>query len=303
MIWNGFSLTDRVWLSALWRETLSGMFEAGEMEIASEADVIILNWLHEEKTVSYQHQVELLDGAAKHGTPVLIFDQNGSHEEGSENDPLVELSMFESVGIPMKLTMPAFFPLERYETLHIPYPFERGRNKPFHTNRLYKRSYVGWKDERYGQALEWYRGNESDIWGNWLEESPEQTLMDFEVGPRFHDECPQDKVQTVMQRSIATCHLGTPEQCSLGMLTLRYAEAAEAGCLAFVPWEMQLPAFWRNVFTSEEEIWKMDLEADTNHTEKYLLSEMQNQQQLLIQEGMSHYAWAKVIADLAEERK
>lgn len=302
VLWNGFDKESARWLNNLKEETLSGMLE-DEPITATEADVIVLNWKKDGQE-HYMDQQDLLESALMLGTPVLIFDQQGGHEENPVeilDDPRIELDMFNKSGVPMKLTMPAFFPLQDFDTLHIPYPFQRGRHKPFHTNRLYKRSYVGHSDERYGQALEWFREIEGDLWGDWLEGSHEQTLIDFGVGPRFHDVCPVDQVQTVYRRSIATVHLGTGQQMELGMLTLRYAEAAEAGCLAFTPWEMNLPPYWRTCFTSEEDIWKSNLEDDTNHTQKYLLSEMQNQQQLLIQEAMSHYAWAKVIGDLCNE--
>ena len=296
MLWNGFESSD--WLRALWNQTLSGNFEAGELEIASEADVIILNWLKEKPGVAYARQVELLEAALAHGIPTLIFDQEGIHDEGGDSDPRVEQAMFESAKIPMRLTMPAFYPPYGYETLHYAYPFRQQTPIPLSTCRLYQRSYVGYCDTRYGQALDWFRDLQGDIWGDWLDDSQEQTLIDFGVGPRFHDECQPEQVQTVLQRSVSTVHLGTPEQCSYGMLTLRYAEAAASGTLAFVPWETQLPPFWKYVFTSDEDIWRMDLEKDTNHTQKYLLTEMQNQQQLVVHEAMSHYAWAKVINEL-----
>ncbi len=298
VLWNGFD--SSIWLTALRNETLSGMFDAGGVEIATEADCLILNWLREGDSVYYSRQEELLEAALKHGIPTLIFDQEGDQEDSIDTDPRVELDMFKIAGIPMKLTMPAFFPPDGYETLHYPFPFRGQRKTPFHTARLYQRSYLGKCDTRYGLALEWFRDVVGDFWGDWLEDATEQTLIDFGVGPRFHDECTQDQVQTVLQRSITTVHLATPNQCEYGILTLRYAEAASAGTLAFVPWEMQLPPFWKVPFTSDDDIWRMDLEKDTNHTQKYILAEMQNQQQLLVQEAMSHYAWAKAVNSLIE---
>lgn len=336
ILWNTYepALTDDRWRGSagggqwtlnLWDQTLKGMYDVHNVSVGESGDnvdelhaglnsdpaCIVLVWRwpmpdYPQRHKAWVRQCALLDYALNKRVPVLVHDQDLMSPD--TRDPKTQLQPLKDAGIPVRITMPAFYPPSGYETLHFPYPFRTQRHTPWSSQRLYKRSYVGNNYQRYAQTREWFEEVEGDLWGNWLEEgpgreSPEQVLIDFGVGPRFHDRCDQRQVQTILERSVATVHLAKPIYCKHGFMTIRYAEAALSGTLAFVPYEMRIPPFWRLAFPADDQIWRMDLDADTGHVQKYQLGELVNQQQLVVQEAMSHFGWANAIDVLIRENK
>ena len=274
-------------------------------------DCIVLVWRwnmpgYPQRCAAWERQNELLDYAYKHEVPVLIHDEDLQWDNGV-NDPIDNLVEFKAAGIPMALTMPAFYPPKGYETLHFPYAFRDSVHDVWSPTRVYKRSYIGNNYGRYEQAKEWLARTECDVWGNWMDphpdrQSPENVKVTFGPKVTFHDRLDQRYVKQVLGRSISTVHLAKPDYCTYGFIALRWAEAAFAGCLAFVPDEYYLPKHWWLAFPSEKGIWRQDWN-DISFEERFIYSQRVNEQQLLVAKEMSHFAWVKRISDLIKEKK
>lgn len=275
-------------------------------------DVIVLVWRwdmgdkYPMRTEAWHRQNELLNYALKHKVPVLIHDED-CQWQGGVNDPRADYAEFIAAGVPMALTMPAFYPPVGYETLHYPYAFRDMQHATWDNTRAYPRGYVGNNYGRYEQAVEWLGGTRSDVWGNWTDPHPdrqsaEQLAVDFGDGVRFHGRLDQRQLTDVLEQCVTTVHLAKPEYCSYGFLALRWAEAAFAGTLAFIPEEFRLPRSWYQVFPDDQKLFKGDWH-DLNYMDRYIFQQRVNEQQLIIHDTMSHHAWAKRIYELLEEKR
>lgn len=267
--------------------------------LGQQIDVILLCWRwpmedYPQRHAAYERQQFLLNLASKTNTPVLIHDQD------LKSNILQELTLYPRLRC--LLTMPAFNPPPGYSTLHFPNPFNLNvplPSKAALTERLYSHTYIGNNYERYDIMKQTW-GHEaeftSNIWGNWLEpssnrESPEQVVKDF-PSTVFHGRLPQSEALTVLGQSMFTQHFAKPEYDEYGFMTIRWCEAAAAGCLAFCDPLFIMPEAYRNAFVES----RMAVEDEGDYL-TYL-----HLQRRIIESVQSIEPWFVILQGLADNR-
>lgn len=148
---------------------------------------------------------------------------------------------------------PSLFPAKGEGALHFPNPYHMRKPTYWSANQLI---YVGNNYERMEQFTRLLQGFSSHVstrvFGNWLEPSntrlsPERLKEAF---PHiiFGERLNQDVVIDLLFNSRATVMLHKPEYGPRGFMTLRYAEAAAAGTVPFIPAEFILPSTYMTMF-------------------------------------------------------
>lgn len=218
----------------------------------SDVDLIFCYWRwqlpnterYRPRNAAYDFQMKALNEAFEFQKPVIVFD----------GDLKIDLDQrFWLLSNGARLVMPAFYPLDGYETLFYPMVYPEGSYDPHGRHGIV---YVGNNYERYDMALKymsWPRSKRgagtSDphftIYGNWMDpspyrESPEQIAFDFPYAkfPGYLDQ--RDTIKT-LSKARATVHIAKPEYADIGFIALRWFEAVAAGTPAFVPDEWHLP--------------------------------------------------------------
>lgn len=204
-----------------------------------------------ERHEKYVHQWQLLTQAQYMDIPVLVHDQD---HKISEYD-LEKLRKMDNVTI----ASPQLF-LDGYRSqMSLMYPnfFFSAPIDLRIENREWTLSYVGNNYERYEQTVRMYgplsRVFPTAFWGNWLEPGadgrtdPEIVKKDLPY-VEFQGRCDVDMVFKHIADSLATVHLAKASYCQTGFVTMRWAEAAAAGTLAFIPKAFNLPPYWKQLF-------------------------------------------------------
>ena len=219
-----------------------------------EVDMIFCYWRwqlpdterYRPRNEAYAFQMKALTEAFSSNTPVIVFD-------GDLKIDLEQHRWLLQSGA--RLVMPAFYPLEGYETLFYPMVYSEGSYDPTGRNGVV---YIGNNYERYDMAVKYmswprysYKGMSKamdpkfTIYGNWVDpspyrESPEQVRADFPnaLFPGYLD---QRLVIETLAKAKATVHIAKPEYASIGFIALRWFEAVAAGTPAFVPVDWHLP--------------------------------------------------------------
>jgi hypothetical protein len=156
------------------------------------------------------------------------------------------------------ITTPAFFPPVGCSTLHFPYPFS-DYDLPTKAKTLdscdYGLLYVGNNYSRFEQSVEFlhhYRGIQVAAAGNWLEASPNrespEVVRHALPHVNFIGRVPNNRVRHELANAFATVHLCKEGYGQAGFMTMRWAEAASAGTLGFIPAMFKLPQMWYNQF-------------------------------------------------------
>jgi len=247
------------WIKALWAYLSSlgheilwlGQHEpegAKKIRHARQADIIILFWrwpMHSsygERNRAQQKQCRIIDAAMLKRIPMLIHDQDHKMLE-------VEIASLRSAKNVI-LAAPELEPRPGFKCLMYPNPHKLYDpyvyRSPF-TNR-WDLIYIGNNYERWEQWLEYVvkpakLGMSAVCYGNWLEPHPDrqspEEVKEAAPGVSFPGRLSQHMIIEEYLKADCTVHMAKPSYCETGFVTMRWAEAASAGTLGFIPGEFK----------------------------------------------------------------
>ena len=211
--------------------------EAVDRMLSTKPSLIILYWRwpmderrYPDRQQAYERQLDLLDYAIDSKTSVLIFD--GDLQPGAEE----ATELLRMAGCNVKLAAPMLFPKRGY--IRLMYPMSH--RLPTFVPKMYDFCYIGNNYGRYEEMVEvlsrpFFEGKRNHVFGNWLNlsderEKPEQVKVDFPY-VNFNPPVPPESVTDLLARARFTYHFGKPEYNECGFMTMRWQEAASAGCL------------------------------------------------------------------------
>lgn len=186
---------------------------------------------------SVKRQWALIRWCHEHGVKFLIHDQ----DREINYDYMVDY-IKERGGV---ITAPLLNPPEGVRRLMYPDPFPHTRSTVDYDYRNEELVYIGNNYDRYEQFTRLLAPAAKllhvRMYGNWLEpsavrQSKEQITQDAPF-VKFYDRMPQAGVIDRLEQARYTMHLARPIYCDEGFVTIRWAEAVAAGCLAFIPGE------------------------------------------------------------------
>lgn len=189
-----------------------------------------------ERNLAYDRQNVLIEWCIRNKVPFLIHDQD------------LKMTMEERDWVKSNggvIATPSFFPEHGEISLHFPNPYFFYDETNVWSNQLI---YIGNNYERMDQTVkyidEFSKHIHTVFYGNWVElgfgRKPEEIrakLPHVSFGGRL----PQTEVVSMLARSRATIMLHKPEYGPRGFTTIRWAEAAAAFTLPFIPAEFALP--------------------------------------------------------------
>lgn len=188
-----------------------------------------------ERNALYDRQNKLIEWCIRHKIPFLVHDQD------------LKMTFEEQDWVRSNgghIATPSLFPEHGEIQLHYPNPYLFGEIPSRQVDQLV---YVGNNYERMEQAVRFFNDFSfhchTVVFGNWMETGPGRdpklirTLFPWVA---FGGRLPQTRVIDVLSKSRATVLLHKPEYGYRGFVTIRWAEAASAGCLPFIPVEFAL---------------------------------------------------------------
>jgi len=197
---------------------------------------------YKERNAAFQRQGDLICEGIDHGIPMLIHD--GDHKMmGFEIKELQRYPHF-------ILTASELAPRPGFERLL--YPNHHKIYDP-HLIRLpfmgeHDLIYIGNNYERWDQFLEYIAkpadlGLRTACYGNWLDPHPDRQspkeVKEAAPNVKFLGRISQNIVIEKYFGADCTVHLAKPSYCETGFITMRWAEAASAGTLGFIPREFK----------------------------------------------------------------
>lgn len=218
------------------------------MKAVADCDVAVFAWRWEmpdypERNELFTRQMEMIEAAFAIGKRVIVHDQDHMITS-SQRDWLLASGA--------QIYEPAFAPFEGSQTLMFPYNFSFGPTKRASTSADIV--YVGNNYGRTAQIAQIIEGLELkvDFYGNWLERSPlresPEAIKWLLPNVNFKGRLPQEKIAKVLGNAKATVHFCKPSYAKNGFVTIRWAEAADAGTMAFIPSGFALPDKWAGEF-------------------------------------------------------
>lgn len=217
---------------------------ARKIRQVSQADIVVLFWRwpmspsYKERNKAQQKQTIIIDTAMRRGVPMLIHDQDHKMFE-------VEIASLKAARNVI-LAAPELCPRPGFERLMYPNPHKLYDPHIYRSPFMGKWDliYIGNNYERWNQWIDYIvtpanLGMSTVCYGNWLEPGRErQTAEEVrEVAPniKFPGRIPQHMVIEKYFEADCTVHLAKPSYCETGFVTMRWAEAAAAGTLGFIP--------------------------------------------------------------------
>ena len=201
--------------------------------------LVFLYWrwpmeLYPERQAAYERQLSILVWAMDKKKSIVIFD--GDLQPGAEE--AADAARY--AGCQVKLVAPMLYPKAGYEQLFYPMVhYFWSLIQP----KQYDFCYVGNNYGRYDTMKatlnkQFFAQLDNRIFGNWMKPSPsratsETVKHDFPF-IQFFD--PIQPFEAMLELSFArfTYHFAKPEYERYGFVTMRWQEAAAAGCLGFV---------------------------------------------------------------------
>lgn len=194
---------------------------------------------------------------------------------------------------------PSFYPEFGELSLHFPNPYTFG---PMPTRTDDTLVYVGNHYERLDQAARMTNGFAENVhtmfFGNWMERGPGRDpdevrrRMPHVVFPGRLD---QNRILDILGNARATILLHKEEYGPRGFVTIRWAEAAAAGVLPFIPEEFDLPSKWVPLLEG------LRVSRGSEMLQRYITMSEDERIDLIIQfrnlvnQYMSHEEWLKTI--------
>jgi hypothetical protein len=305
-LWAWLQLTDH---EVLWLGTQDiPDIKKLRLNDINKADVVVLFWRwamhksYKERNAAQLRQNQIIDAVMPAGVPLLIHDQD--HKMMS-----VETESFK--GQPnVILAAPELNPRQGFRQLMYPNPHVI---RPPLENRYYFMTrtqllYIGNNYERWDQFREFIikpsnLGLRTEVFGNWLEEHPKHSerqtpeeVVRAAPNIEFRGRLGQNLIQEVYMMADCTVHLAKPSYMETGFVTMRWAEAAAAGTLGFVPVGFKgLPKELRPAYVQDGE----DLvKRYKSFTEDEWLKLVMAQQEW-VRENMSPDKWSDLIKEAA----
>jgi hypothetical protein len=218
-------------------------------------DVAVFCWRwpmpeYPERQRAYERQMQLIHMLGRAKIPMLIHNQD--HKMTASDRELVK----EYDGV---IAAPQFVLEGEHRadmTLFFPNPYWRGQYQ-FWGVRPTTFAYVGNNYERFEQVVAYIQQfsayYKTDFYGNWMEPGPGRESPEYvrAVLPHvnFHGRLPQDRVIETLSQADTTMHFAKDSYLRHGFITLRWAEAAAANTIAFVPYDMHLPSEYYRLYS------------------------------------------------------
>lgn len=191
------------------------------------------------RNIAYERQNKLIHWCIQNEVPFMVHDQD------------LKMTFEESDWVLSnggRIFTPSFFPEFREMSLHFPNPYAFYK---IPTNTIDQLTYIGNNYERLEQAMKYTSGFANNVhtvfYGNWLEEGigrNPKVVRDCLPHVVFPGRLDQSRIIDILASSRATILLHKPEYGPRGFTTIRWAEAAAAGVLPFIPDEFELPDKW-----------------------------------------------------------
>jgi hypothetical protein len=198
---------------------------------------------YEDRNNCYDRQNKLIEWCIRKKIPFLIHDQDLKMTFEARDWITTNGGVIAS---------PSFYPDPGEVVLHYPNPYKFDKvTFQFQDAKLV---YIGNNYERLEQAIRFLvpfsEKYPTEVYGNWTEDGPgrnPRTTMGMMPNVNFKGRLDQANVIETMKQTKATILLHKPEYGSRGFVTIRWAEAATAGCLPFIPAEFNLPREYANI--------------------------------------------------------
>lgn len=246
---------DVVWVSDL--EEKNSVCETVSCDLASQiCDVVIVMWrwampLYPARNYLYEEQMRLIAYCINRGTRVVVHDQD--HLISPED--LAYLSNND-----IHIYAPEL--AKRPGVTRLMFPNPHLITDPFSISDWQKRvdlTYVGNNYGRFDQTTRFLSSRHGmnshvniEVYGNWLEPHPEREAPEVVKAEmpnvKFMGRLPQTELIDKLSEAYFTIHLFKKSYGPTGFVTMRWAEAAAAGTLAFVPTDFFLPYEWEDLF-------------------------------------------------------
>lgn len=234
---------------------------------AEELDVLFMPWrwampAYPERHQKWMDQTWLIGNMKGH---IVIHDEDHKLNEADE----ITLKSMDNV----TLTTPEMNPRSGYRSLLFPMPFHPPSSEFYSIKydqlfgnedgeRATHLIYIGNNYERYEQTkkyLSLFEGMSPfmniQVYGNWMEPGPGRQPPAVVAGDfpnvDFLGRLPQEQVLAVMSGAASTLMLHKPSYGPQGFMTIRWAEAVAAGCIAFIPKEFWLPKEMKALFDAD----------------------------------------------------
>jgi glycosyltransferase involved in cell wall biosynthesis len=206
-----------------------------------DAAIFCWRWLlpdapqYKERNLLYDRQNYLIGWCFENAIPVVIHDQDLKMLS-------VEREWLKKNGA--IIATPSLFPETGEISLHFPNPYEFEPLIQGSTGL----TYIGNNYERLDQTFKLIEPFAHEVhttfYGNWIEPGYDRdpsVIKGLLPNVHFMGRLPQEDVITTLRKAKATVMLHKPEYGPRGFVTIRWAEAASAGVLPFIPAEFNLP--------------------------------------------------------------
>lgn len=301
-VWLSY-LIDRLeeadWEVVMLRTDMPGWYANGYL------DAIIIMWRwkipgYPMRSKLHDVQWEYIQLAHEYGIPILIHDQDHMMT-GVEVETLRNTSN-------VILAAPELRPRTFFRELHYPNPYKL---KEPELGKIGDLIYIGNNYNRFDEAVEFLGGSAQKglsvkVYGNWLEKSPgresPEEVKKAMPKVQFCGRLPQSQIIDEMAKQWATIHLAKPSYYRNGFITIRWAEAAAAGILAFIPERFYLPEYFRQRMayarvSTGEDIYHRTPWASEFGSWHHAYSAIRLQQEL-VRDTMTFYPWIDMLEEL-----
>lgn len=238
-------------------EEKAGSIETLSVEDATQVcDLIICFWrwqmpAYPERNALYLEQKRLLELSVERNTRVVVYD--GDHMIAPEDWDWLRHNNIHTFA-------PELAPRQGVTRLLYPNPYPI-IEEPILSDWWKTRDliYVGNNYGRFDQTVKFLSSNRGmnptysiELFGNWLDPHPErqspEEVRAMLPNVEFSGRLPQQKLIETLNKAYYTVHLFKESYGPTGFVTMRWAEAAAAGALAFVPDDFFLPYEWADIF-------------------------------------------------------
>lgn len=251
---------------------------------------------YQDRNTVYENQMRLIKFCGDRDIPFIVHDQDLKMTKKDEQ------FVTSNHGL---ITEPSFYPPGHRISLHFPNPYPTSIPTESGGRGLV---YIGNNYERMEQTVK-FLGRFSEervvtVYGNWLEEGKGRATPD-EVKRalplvNFKGRLSQMDVIPVLRNAKATILLHKPEYGPRGFVTIRWAEAAAANIIPFIPQEFRIPLAYQKLLEPLQVIDSQDLLRKYNSITSQLKEEMIDNFKVLVYRYMSAKPWIQLLERIAK---